>query len=430
LKAACPEVKQHTRLVGLTEILRRRPDFAKLWLSRAISSMGDRLTTVALYVLALRSSEGPVLYLAALLMLQHSPGLLFGWFTGVISDRLEKRRLLMFCDIVRGILIITVALNPVKWYYLVVAFFLHSLNYVALPAMQATIPETVEKDELIVANALNSFTSSTIDVAGFAIGVGVVALIGPKAAFGLDFLTYLVSALLVYFVTTDLRPREQGRATWRNVIAGLRLGVDFHFKERTVGLLWVMIFVICLLAFGPLNLLTAVMVPTVLGLDPAMWGTLAAVQGVAMLLTAVAIGKWLGTRFSKRGLMGAGFFLIGLSVLLMGYNCRFGLALVLFFLLGVGNELFLVPNLTWLMEVTPFSLRARIMSIRQMGFCAAIIISTGATALLTQLQAIPLLLKVVGLMSMAVSLLPWFLLDLGGAVATGKEQVFVEQVEP
>lgn len=184
------------------QLLARNPVFTRLWLSQVLSAAGDWLSFVALLALVLELS-GSGMSVAWLLLCTSVPSLLVAPFAGVVADRLDRRRVLVAADMVRvagalGLLLIRAPEDV--W----IAYVLTALNVVAsgffAPTAAAALPNLVTPRQLTAANALAGATSGVMMAVGAWLGGLVASHLGRPAAFSLDALTFLVSALVLLSV--------------------------------------------------------------------------------------------------------------------------------------------------------------------------------------------------------------------------------------
>ena len=87
--------------------LRHHRDFRRYWVARQVSIAGTLVTAVALPVLVYRLSGSPSLT-ALITVVEGVPYLLFGLFSGALSDRLDRRRVMVVADVVAGLTIASV----------------------------------------------------------------------------------------------------------------------------------------------------------------------------------------------------------------------------------------------------------------------------------------------------------------------------------
>src|SRR5829696_4200524 len=91
-------------MTTVTGRLRDDPDFRRYWLARVLSITGSMVTAVALPVLVYRLS-GSTFLTALTTALEAAPYLLTGLFAGALSDRWNRRRVMVSADLVNAVLI-------------------------------------------------------------------------------------------------------------------------------------------------------------------------------------------------------------------------------------------------------------------------------------------------------------------------------------
>ena len=206
---------------ALIDLLRRRPAFRALWLGNLTSELGDWMGWVAVSVYALGEGEG-IVPLALAYAAHNLPVALVSPIAGVFADRLDRRALMIGAAAAEGVLTLimmaVVLADALAWLPLVL-LLRSGLAGVFVPAERAVLPRVVEREELLLANTIQSTTWSVIFSVGMALG-GLLAALGPALALGLDALTFFVSVLLFWRLPSvrpeaPLDPAQRGaRAPW------------------------------------------------------------------------------------------------------------------------------------------------------------------------------------------------------------------------
>lgn len=185
----------------ITAPLRRR-DFRLLWTGMAVSLLGDGIFIVAVAWQAYAISDHPSA-LAYVGVATAVPQLVFLLVGGAVSDRLSRRTLLLWADVVRalavGALAIVVAGGAAHLYELCLAgAVIGTATAFASPSFDALVPQLVPGPELVQANAIEQFARPfALQLAGPAVGGVAVALLRPSGAFALDAASFVFSALCV-----------------------------------------------------------------------------------------------------------------------------------------------------------------------------------------------------------------------------------------
>ena len=234
------------------------PRFRQVWWSVVISSAGDGMFVTALPLLAATLTGDPVL-IAGITVATRLPWLVLSMFTGAIADRMDRRRLMIFADFARFVVVAVLGVSILAgtvdiWQLYACAFLLGAGETLHVNAAQAILPDLVARDDLMQANA--RFASGQIASAQFA-GPPLGAALFKAAAsvpFLADAVTFAASAVLIRALpdahaveppTTRLRDdmREGFRFVRGNIIVRRITGVltvinFFYFAATSVLVLY------------------------------------------------------------------------------------------------------------------------------------------------------------------------------------------------
>jgi len=159
-----------------------------------------------------------------MMIVQFLPVALVGPLAGVVVDRLDRRRLMIAADVVRGLLILCLLLVRTReqvWLAYVVMGLTMAASAFFEPARTATIPNVTSPRELLPANALASATWSAMLAVGASIGGIVTAVFGQQIAFGVNALSFFVSALFIGRTRYDARPPASDRRPGLLTLTGI-----------------------------------------------------------------------------------------------------------------------------------------------------------------------------------------------------------------
>src|SRR5207302_11052589 len=189
--------------VGYSELLRSNRGFRFLWLGQVVSQMGDWFDTIAVYTIALRLT-GSSRSVALIMVARFLPSVVMGPLSGVVADRFSRRSIMITADLLRAIVVLGFLLvrRPDQmWLVYVLTVFQLAFSAFFEPAKTAAIPSIVSDRELLPANAIASVTWSAMLTLGAALGGLVAGWFGTNAAFILDSLSFVASAMLIASVT-------------------------------------------------------------------------------------------------------------------------------------------------------------------------------------------------------------------------------------
>lgn len=179
-------------------ILRTRPGFRRLWTANLLSQLGDWVGWVAVTVYSIHEGEG-LLALAALFAAHHLPVALISPWAGTLVDRHDRKRVLVIAVLCMAALTALMALFMLLQWGAALPLILalrSGTSAFFTTAERAALPRLVERDELLVAGALESGTWSVVFCIGMALG-GFLSSVGTTLALALDALSFLLAASLL-----------------------------------------------------------------------------------------------------------------------------------------------------------------------------------------------------------------------------------------
>jgi dTMP kinase len=282
------------------KVLLRNKNFMRLFWGQLISCTGDWMATFALMSLVYRIT-GSSLAVGGVLAFRIVPALFSGPVAAVMADRVDRKKLMIACDISRGIIILAAPFVTRVWGLYVLVFFVEGLSIVWLAARDASIPNLVEDDQLTMANSLSLAT--TYGVIPFAalffsmvtvpspltrlfIGGGFFATHPTAIAFFVDSLSFFVA--VTFFLRMKLAsPRDY--LDREEVSAGFFESITFAVRDPFARSLMLGAAMGCV-GGGSLYAVGIGYVKGVLGAkSDASFGFLMALFGVGMIIGVVAL---------------------------------------------------------------------------------------------------------------------------------------------
>jgi DHA3 family tetracycline resistance protein-like MFS transporter len=277
--------------VGLLRPLASR-DFRFLWSGMTVSLVGDGifLVAVAWTAFSLWNTPAALSVVGIAMTVPTIACLLLG---GVISDRFDRRRILLFSDLGRALVVgllaalaITGTLDFALLAVLVAGYGVGAAFFT--PAFEALVPTIVRPDELAQANALDQFVRPiALRLIGPALGGWLIGFVGVGSAFALDAASFVVSALTVL----GIRRAAVVAPAPASALAALSDGWQF---VRANVWLWgtLLSAAIAYLAFlGPTETLVPFMVKDVLHGSPTDLGLVFAAGGIGAVAAAIVVGQ-------------------------------------------------------------------------------------------------------------------------------------------
>jgi MFS family permease len=193
--------------------LLRHPDFLKLWTAETISVFGSAITQLALPLIAATVLKVGAFEFGLLTTIEFLPFILLSLPAGVWVDRLPRRPILIAGDLGRAIAIASIpvafAFDALTiWQLYLVGFVNGCLTVFFDVAYQSYLPSVVERDQLVEGNSKLEITRSAAQILGPGAAGILIDLLKAPFAMLLDALSYLLSAIFVFFIRRPEPPVE------------------------------------------------------------------------------------------------------------------------------------------------------------------------------------------------------------------------------
>jgi MFS family permease len=285
----------HVSRIHLLAPLRLR-DFRLLWTGMTLSLLGDGVLLVALAWQAYQLSNRP----AAMSLVGVAltvPQVILVLFGGVVSDRLERRKVMLVADVVRGVALallawLTFSGSLEMWHMVAFAVVYGAASAFFMPAFEALVPSIVPEEELVEANALDQFVRpAALWLLGPALGGALIGWAGTGGAFALDAASFAVSAGCLLRLTRTPPEESAEPMTVRSAVLEMREGLSFVRREPWLWATLAAASLTYLLFLGPTEVLLPYLVKNDLGGDAHDVGLILAAGGVAAVAAALVVGQ-------------------------------------------------------------------------------------------------------------------------------------------
>src|SRR2546426_11873848 len=264
-------------------------NFRLFFVGQGVSLIGTWMQSVALGWLVLEITNSP--FAVGLNQALRSLGVLvFALYAGVVVDRVDKRRLIVWTQVLQMVEALALALlvwtkSIATWQVMVLALGFGVVNAFDIPGRQAFIVELVGKDDLMNAIALNSSMFNAARIAGPAVAGVLIGAAGVGMCFFLNGVSYVaVIASLLAMRLAPFAPRPAAAPAWE----GFRRGVALLRSDAPVLALVVLVAVVRGFGF-PFLVLMPVVARDVLHTGAPGYGLLMAAVGIRAMLGALAL---------------------------------------------------------------------------------------------------------------------------------------------
>ena len=184
-------------------------EFRALWLAQLLSVIGDQLARVALTVLVYDRTSSALLA-AVTYVVSIVPNFIGGITLAWLADRYPRRAVMIACDVLRGVLVLVMAIPGLPLASLVVLLFVVTLIGAPFASARAAVfPDVLAGDRYVVGTAVTLTTYQFAQVIGFAVGGTLVGFFGTRTSLIIDAATFAGSALIVR-AWVRMRPAPTG----------------------------------------------------------------------------------------------------------------------------------------------------------------------------------------------------------------------------
>jgi predicted MFS family arabinose efflux permease len=357
-------------------LLRGNRNFRLLWTAQIVSELGDWFYSVAIFSFLLELTGSAQMVALAFLM-QVLPQTIIAPAAGVINDRISRRKIMMFADWARAVIVLAMMLVRTKAMLplLYLLLFLETVCWALFePGHHAVIPNITEGDDVPIANALCAATWSI----NFAVGAGLGGLVlvsaGRSTVFIVNSLSFVASALLIRAMkfaephTDNLPPLHP-----RDLIDFSPIAEGIRYVRRDPKLL-ATIFVKSGIGIAGSNwvilpvLGERVFRMQVRGLSASQAGALGmsillASRGFGAVLGAFLGGNFAGTNLHRlRWIILTGFVMTGVGYIFLGVAGSLFIAVLTLMLAHAGGSACWTASSTLLQKQTDDRFRGRVFS--------------------------------------------------------------------
>lgn len=337
----------------------RTGEFRALWLAELLSTLGDQVARVALAVLVFTTTDSAVLT-GLTFALTYVPTLLGGIFLSSLGDRFPRREVMVGANVVQAVLVAAMAVPGVPLPALCVLLAVSVLATGPFNAAQlAILPDLLSGQRYVTAMSLRNVTTYSAQLAGFAGGGLLIAVLNPYLGLAIDALTFVVSALLLW---TGIRRRPAVRSERAESTSVLH-GFTVIWRDPRTRIL---------LGIGALALFY--IAPEALGAPYAKQLGMGPVA-VGLLMAADPIGAVVGSLLFERlsevaRLRSVGWLGVaaGAPIAACALYPNLVLSMVLFACSGAAATIYTIQAMTTASRLLPNSVRAQ-----GMGFASAVI---------------------------------------------------------
>jgi predicted MFS family arabinose efflux permease len=358
--------------------------FRWLLASSWLSNVGDGIS-IAAGPLLVASLTGNAFLIACAALLQWLPPLVFGLWAGALSDRVNRKLIVVTADLLRAAVLVILGLTIVTGtvsiaLVLATLFVVGTAEVFADNTSSTLLPMLVHRDDIAIANARFLVGFITVNqLVGPPIGAALFAA-GMASPFVAQAVLVALGAILVSRIALPTHVREDRgkRAVRHDIAEGVRW-VRHHAAVRTL-VLTIFTFNI---TFGAAWSVLVLYATHRLGLGSIGFGLITTVSAVGGLLGTLSYG-WIIRRVSLGNIMRVGLIIETLTHLGLAIATSPWVAMPIFFVFGAHAFIWGTTSITVRQRAVPTELQGRVGSVNTVGVYGGLVIGSGIGGLLAE----------------------------------------------
>ncbi|OUC03755.1 hypothetical protein BK784_01820 [Bacillus thuringiensis serovar medellin] len=341
-------------------------NFTFIWFASLLSGIGDSIMSIAVLWAVYSVTQSPMA-LGVVTVSQLLPIIIFSFYSGVLADIHSTKKIMIYSDLARFLCLILLifiwssSFNSQLIFLYIIVFFLSVFSSFFDPSFQTTVKKIVNKEELINANSWFQFSRNFSRLFGLMLGGILVGTIGIVNSFIINALSFLLSAILLYFskIPYEKKPLVTKKVSDHFIDSLNYLKTAPNTVKQS---LWYII--IINISVAPLSIIMTLLA------DRVHYGSF----GLGILNTSLAVGSILGAFFAPRlekktHESSVIFYFITFYCIFIFLTTCFNnliIASLFFFLAGVFSSLTLIFVNTFMQRDTDIEFIGKISSFRSM----------------------------------------------------------------
>ena len=386
-----PENREEKK-IGYKDVLKQK-EYLKVILASIISRFGDSVDELAFTWLVYQVT-GSAAWSAIVFAVNQLPSILVQPFAGALVEGMNKKRLMVMTDVIRGIVVAALAAlyiteNVTPLVLVLFTLIISTVEAFRIPAGMCVIPKILDEEYFAFGTSLNSTVSTVMELVGMAAGGIIIGVFGIGTAIFIDAVTFFGSAIVLSFLNLKEELLQKKKLEATEYFNTLKDGLSYLKNEEVIRNFCLM-GVVVNAVIVPFSSLQSPIICEILGQDAEFLS----VFGIAMIV-CMGIGSFLfpfiSEKVSVRSILvgsgigiGAGFYLLTLGTYLQeSIVAIYVLTILVAILIGASASIFMASLNVQFMKVVKQEYLARVGSIFNAGASAATPVASFLVSALT-----------------------------------------------
>lgn len=367
--------------VNENSILKNK-NFMLLWFGQLISLFGNNIHSLAVmwYV---KEVTGSTAQMGMSLIFSQLPFILVSPIAGTVADRCDRKKIIVFTDLINGILVGIIALliyshnMEIEILYIISAI-MSLIKAFFSPAIAASVPSIVHKDNLIKANSMTQFTRNIAAIFGPILAGVLIAAFGIPFMFLLDSISYILSSVSESFIhipkVKSYKLKSSDSKNKNRTIEDIKAGFHYTFQNKELLHFIIVGGVIINFFTAPLSMFIPLFSDNILNMGSKAYGILMSSLAIGSLIMTFLV-PLLSEKFGHYTLTFIGLTCEGIFMILFSMCSNFYSSIISLLLLGASFGMCNVSLGTVFQTLISNELMGRVSSI--MGILCSITIPLG-----------------------------------------------------
>ncbi len=379
-----------------------------LWFAQTVSQSGDSIYQLALIWLVLEITNSSIVT-GFIAMCAYVPAVMFGLFSGVITDRFDRFKIMILSNlsqalIVMGIPLIIIMDHKSVFIICILAFLKSSCNTFFQPALNSFIPELFSKSNLGKINAIIVTSGQLAWMMGPFFAGLFIARFSFTGLFIIDSLTFLVSIFFLMFISKERKTTIKLKSTkWNDLLKGLML----LKKESNILIIILITFLNNIFIMGPAIIGIPILIKDVFKGDAMEFAFFEGFMAAGALIGSLIVS--LLQKKMKNGLIWiVGLFLDGITMSFLYWAKSLEVGTFLIFIHGIAIPFIMVSRTSIIQTHTKNKYHGRFFSFVHLGVVGTTAISSALVGIILIYIKVDLMFLIIGIGGASCSLIALF----------------------
>ena len=375
----------------------QKHNLAFLWSAQTISQAGDAIYQLALLWLILDITNSTVIT-GLIAMSAYLPALIFGLYAGVISDRVNRFRLMIFANGGQALTVLIIPLflwygHENVWVICGLAFIRSCFNTLFHPALNSFVPMLFASDRLVKINAILATSGQIAWMLGpFFAGI-LLTMVSLPNLFLVDGGSFLLGICLLLFIKKPNHPDPvEDHSHWDE----LKRGLSFLYGQKPIFWMIIITFINNLFIMGPAIVGLPILVKNALNGSASDFAFVEGCMAAGALVGSFIVSK-MSRRLPNGFIWATGLVLDGVTYSFIYWAESIEMAMIMIFFHGVGIPLIMVSRTSIVQIHTPNKFHGRLFSVVHLGVVGTTAISAGLVGIITSVISVKLLFFGIGI---------------------------------